>query len=163
MVRRLILLICLLTPVLARAAEATLFAPVPLAATPEAGGDLIVSNEKAARALALGLTATAAAQAEQVLARTTAGDAARDAAALILATARLEMGELAAAERALAKHGGTRPPAYRLRAGLIAARQGRWSAAQSEADGLRPEQLAAEERAWLFLLQGQRAEGAREA
>ena len=162
MVRRLILLICLLTPVLARAAEATLFAPVPLAATPEAGGDLIVSNEKAARALALGLTATAAAQAEQVLARTTAGDAARDAAALILATARLEMGELAAAERALAKHGGTRPPAYRLRAGLIAARQGRWSAAQSEADGLRPEQLAAEERAWLFLLQGQLAEAARE-
>lgn len=163
MVRHLLLFFCLLTPGLARAQEATLFAPVPLAPTPTAGGQLIVSTEKAARALALGLVATAAAQAERLVADPATDGATRDAAALLLAAARLDQGDLAAAERALARHGDTRPPAYRLRAGLIAARQGRWPAAQAQAESLRPELLAADERAWWYLLQGQLAEASREA
>ena len=163
MVRRFILFVSLLMPVLACAQEATLFAPVPLAPTPTAGGDLIVSGEKAGRALALGFTATAAAQAEQVIAQTPAGSAKRDEAALILAAARLDLGELAAAETALAQHSDTKTPAYLLRAGLIAARQGRWAAAQALADGVKPEQVVAGERAWHFFLQGQLAEAARDA
>ncbi len=163
MVRRLFLLIALLMPLLACAQEATLFAPVPLAPTPTASGDLIVSSEKAARALALGFTATAAAQAEQVLAQTQAGGAMRDEACLILAAARLELGEIEAAERALAQHGDSRKAAYRLRAGLIAARQGRWPEAQAIADTLKAELVVPEERAWWFFLQGQLAEAVRDA
>jgi hypothetical protein len=163
MVRRILLLITLLMPSLACAQEATLFAPVPLAPTPVAAGDLILSNEKAARALALGFTATAAAQAERVIAQTPSGGATRDAAALILAAARLEMGEFEAADRALAQHGKSRTAAYRLRAGLIAAQQKRWPAAQAFAGSLKVEMLVPEERAWLLFLKGQLAEAARDA
>ena len=163
MVRRLFLLIALLMPLLTCAQEPTLFAPVPLAPVPTASGDLMVSNEKAARALALGFTATAAAQAEQVIAQTPAGGAMRDEAALILAAARLELGEISAAEQALANYGDKSDAAYRLRAGLIAARQARWPAAQVFADSLKAEQVVAEERAWIFFLQGQLAEASRDA
>ena len=119
-----------------------------------AAGELIVDEETARRALALGFATTAAAQAESLLVKAEPNGAARDAAALLLATARLELGDLAAAERALAQHGDARSPAYRLRAGLLAARQGRLPAAQAETAALRPELLIAEERAWFFLLQG---------
>lgn len=163
--RRLWFLFCLLT--LAAGARAqpgpSLFAPVPLAPTPAAAGGLIVSEDAARRALALGFAATAAAQAEALVARESAGGPVRDAAALILATARMELGDLSGAERALAAHSDTRPPAYRLRAGLLAARQGRVPAAQAEAAALRPEMLAAEERCWLFFLQGLVAEAERDA
>ena len=162
MLRRLILLICLLTPLWLRADEAVLFAPVPLAPTPSSGGDLIVSAEKASRALSMGFAATAAAQAEAVLAKTPAG-AERDESALVLTAARLELGDVNGAERALAQHGENRTPAYRVRAGLVAARQGRWPAAQALAEILKPEQLASEERAWWFFLGGQIAESERDA
>ncbi len=168
MARRLLFILCLLglmSGVRAQSGqeEPTLFAPVPLAPTPATAGASIVSEEAARRALALGFAATAAAQAEGLLARAESGGAARDSAALLLATARLELGDLPGAERALAAHGDTRPPAYRLRAGLLAARQGRLPAAQAEAAALRPELLAAEERSWLFLLQGMVAEAERDA
>jgi hypothetical protein len=172
MPRRLSLLLCLLALAAgggraqpaeeARGAEPSLFAPVPLAPTPEAAGPWIVHEEGARRALALGFTAAAAAQAEQLVARAEPGSAARDSAALVLAAARLELSDLRGAERALAAHSDTRPPAYRLRAGLLAARQGRLPAAQAEAAALRPESLAPEERAWLFLLQGMVAEAERD-
>jgi len=164
MARRLLFLLCLAWLATGGRAqpEPTLFAPVPMAPTPMTAGDLIVDEESARRALALGFATTAAAQAEKLLARAEPGEASRDAAALILATARLELGDLAGAERALAAHSDTRPPAYRLRAGLLAARQGRYPAAQAEATALRPESLAPEERAWLFLLQGMVAEAERD-
>ena len=165
MARRLLPFLCVLflaTGVRARA-EPTLFAPVPFAPTPEAAGASILDQESARRALVLGFAATAAAQAEKLVERAEAGSAARDLAALLLATARLEQGDLRGAERALAAHSDTRPPAYRLRAGLLAARQGRLPAAQAEAAAFRPESLAAEERAWYFLLQGLVAEAERDA
>jgi hypothetical protein len=140
-----------------------LFAPVPFAPTPEAEGGLILGEESARRALELGFSATAAARAEGLLARAAGGGAARDAAALVLATARLDLGDLRGAERALAAHSDTRPPAYRLRAGLLAARQGRLPAAQAEAAALRAEMLVPEERAWLYFLQGMVAEAERDA
>ena len=162
MLRRLILLIFMLTPLWLRGEQAVLFAPVPLAPTPSSGGDLIVSAEKASRALSMGFAATAAAQAEAVLAKTPAG-AERDESALVLTAARLELGDINGAERALAQHGENRTPAYRVRAGLVAARQGRWPAAQALAESLKPEQLASEERAWWFFLGGQIAESGRDA
>jgi outer membrane protein assembly factor BamD (BamD/ComL family) len=143
--------------------ETSLFAPVPLAPTPVATGALIVGEESARRALALGFTATAAAQAEKLAVEAPEGSVARDAAALIAAAARLELGDGVAAERALGWHGAERPAAYRLRAGLLAARQGRIAAAQAEAAAIRVEALPAEERAWFYLLQGMLAEEARDA
>ena len=167
MARRLPFILCLLALTAGgraqSGAEESLFPPVPLAPTPTTAGALIMDEETARRALALGFATTAAAQAESLLANTAAGEAARDAAALLLATARLELGDLSGVERALAQHGDTRPPAYRLRAGLLAARQGRLTAAQAEAAALRPEFLPAEERAWFFLLQGMVAEAERDA
>ena len=168
MARRLLFILCLLALTAGGRAqsgtgEPTLFAPVPLAPTPATTGALIVDEESARRALALGFATTAAAQAEDLLRRSAPGGAANDAAALLLATARMESGDLSGAERALAAHSDTRPPAYRLRAGLLAARQGRLPAAQAEAAALRPEYLAAEERPWFFFLQGMVAEAERDA
>ena len=168
MTRRLLFLLCLLGMTAGGRAqsgpdEVALFAPVPLAPAPVTAGPLIVDEDSTRRALALGFAATAAAQAEALVAKAEPGGAARDAASLLLATARMETGDLAGAERALAAHGDTRPPAYRLRAGLLAARQGRLPAAQAEAAALRPELLVADERAWYFLLQGMVAEGERDA
>lgn len=166
MSRRLPFLLCLValaTGGRAQTEPATVFPPVPLAPTPDAAGGLIVDEESARRALELGFAATAAAQAEKLVVEAAPGSAARDAAALILATARLDTGDLRGAERALAAHSDTRPAAYRLRAGLLAARQGRLPAAQAEAAALRPEALAPDERAWLFFLQGMVAEAERDA
>lgn len=165
MARRLTFILCLLSLAAggrAQTSAATLFAPVPLATTPLAEGALIVSEESARRALALGFTSTAAAQAEQLVAESEAGSPERDAAALILTAARLEMGDVVGALRALGNHGESRPPAYRLRAGLLAAREGRIAAAQAELAQLRPEILPEGERAWLYLLQGMVAEAARD-
>ena len=110
MASRVLIFFCLL--VLAGAARAqeerSLFAPVPLAPTPWAAGRLLVSEESARRALALGLTATAAAQAEQLVAQAAEGSAARDAAALILAAARLELNDVEGAALAWANHGPER-------------------------------------------------------
>ncbi len=143
--------------------ERALFAPVPLAPTPMAAGALMVSEDSARRALALGLTATAAAQAEQLVARAVEGSAARDAAALILAAARLELNDPQGAALALANHGPERPAVYRLRAGLIAARKRQAAAAQAELAGVRFEALPVEERSWFYFLQGLVAELGRDA
>lgn len=143
--------------------ETGLFAPVPLAPTPLATGALIVSEESARRALALGFATTAAAQAEQLAGAAADGSPVRDAAALIAAAARLELGDVAGAERALGRHGPELSAAYRLRAGLIAARRGRVAAAQAEAAAIRVEALPVDERAWFYLLQGMLAEEARDA
>jgi hypothetical protein len=143
--------------------ERALFAPVPLAPTPLAAGALMLSEDSARRALALGLTATAAAQAEQLVARSAEGSAARDAAALLLAAARLELNDAQGAALALANHGPERPAAYRLRAGLIAARKRQLAAAQAELAGMRVEALPLEERSWFYFLQGMVAELVRDA
>lgn len=150
----------------AAAAEAvapTLFAPVPLLTpTPLAPGALLLDEESARRALALGFAAVAAAQAEQLVANSAAGSATRDSAALLLTTARLELGDVPGAARALSNHGPTRPPRQRLRAGLIAAREGRVAEAQAALASLRVENLPEAERPWLYLLQGMVAEAGRD-
>ena len=142
--------------------ERTLFAPVPLAPTPVAQAGLAVSEDSARRSLALGFAAAAAAQAERLVAESTEGGARRDAAVLVLAAARLELGDAAGAGQALAQHSPDRPMVYRLRAGLVAARLGQAAAAQAELAALQPEGLPAEERAWLPFLQGMVAELARD-
>jgi hypothetical protein len=164
MARRLLFLCCLLSLAAGGRAQPgpTLFAPVPLAPTPLAEGALIVSEESARRALALGFAGTAAAQAEQLVVNSSPGEATRDAAALLLTAARLELGDTAGAARALGNHGESRPPAYRVRAGLIAAREGRLPAAQAELASLRPEILPEDERPWFYLLQGMVAEAAKD-
>ncbi len=142
----------------------TLFAPVPLVeGVPVAKGALIVSQESARRALALGFATAAAAQAEQLVSAAEAGSGARDEAVLLLTTARLELGDTVGALRALGNHSEARSPAYRLRAGLIAAIEGRFPAAQAELAELTPESLAEEERAWFYFLQGLVAEGVKDA
>ena len=143
-------------------AEASLFAPVPLAPTPSAAGWLVVGEESARRSLALGFAATAAAQAERLVEQAALGSVVRDTAVLLLASARLELGDAAGAGAALAKHGTELSPAYRLRAGLVAARLGQTAAAQTELGLLRPEALVAEERAWYYFLQGMVAEAGRD-
>jgi cellulose synthase operon protein C len=142
--------------------EPSLFGPVPLAPVPAVAGALILSEESARRALALGFSTTAAAQAERLLANATTA-AARDAAGLILATARLEQDDAAAAARILARPGAVRSPAWRLRNGLAAARLGDTQLAQRELDGLQPEEIEVEERAWFYLLQGMVAEATRDS
>lgn len=165
MASRILFLLCLLVLTwTARAqTERALFAPVPLAPTPMAAGALVVSEDSVRRALALGLTATAAAQAEQLVANAAEGSAARDAAALLLAAARLELNDPDGAALALANHGPDRPAVYRLRLGLIAARKRQAAAAQAELASLRAEQLPAEERAWFYFLQGMVIELGRDA
>ncbi len=143
--------------------ERGLFAPVPLAPTPMAAGALVVSEESARRALALGLTATAAAQAERLVSQAAEGSAGRDAGALLLAAARLELNDVEGAALALANHGADRPAVYRLRAGLIAVRKRQAAAAQAELAGLQVDALPVEERAWFYLLQGLVAELGRDA
>lgn len=165
MASRLLFIFCLFFVVGAGRAQAerALFAPVPLAPTPMAAGALVVSEDSARRALALGLTATAAAQAEQLVARAVEGSAARDAAALLLVAARLELNDPEGAALALANHGPERPAVYRLRSGLIAARKRQMAAAQAELAGLRVEALPLEERSWFYFLQGLVAELGRDA
>lgn len=143
--------------------EPTLFAPVPLAPTPSSSGRLIISEESARRALTLGFAATAAAQAELLVTAAEPDSATRDAAVLLLTAARLELGDTSGAAQALGNHGPARPPRYRLRAGLIAAREGRLAEAQAELGELRVEDLPVNERAWLYFLQGLVAEANRES
>ena len=164
MARRYPFILCLLALLTGGRAQTgpTLFAPVPLAPTPADSGALVVSEESARRALALGFVAAAAAQAERLWERAAPGGPARDAAALVLCSARLELGDTAGAARALAGHGDPAAAARRLRAGLIAAREARWPAAQAELAALRPEILPEEERAWFWLLSGMTAEGLRD-
>lgn len=139
--------------------EQALFAPVPLLTpTPLPSGALLLDEESARRALALGFASVAAAQAEQLVQRSTDGGAARDAAVLLLTTARLELGDVRGAADALAQHSDARPPSHRLRAGLIALREGRLAEAKAASASLRVDDLAKAERAWLYLLQGMIAE-----
>ncbi|HEY0945973.1 MAG TPA: tetratricopeptide repeat protein, partial [Opitutaceae bacterium] len=81
-----------------------------------------------------------------------AGD--RNDFVLQLVTARLDEGELAEAEKAMARYVGPPTPPYRLRAGLVAATARRWDAARTEAAAIKAEELPAGDRSWLYYLQG---------
>lgn len=143
-------------------AETTLFAPVPLTTAPDAAGPWIVSTTSARRSLDLGFAASAAAQAEKLLARTDLPDAEREEVVLLLATARLEQGRPAAAETALTGLTDVRSPRIGLLRGLIAARQSDFVAARNAITGLQPEDFAPRERTWYHYLEAQLAEAVKD-
>ncbi len=100
---------------------------------------------------------------ERWLAVPAAPGAERDSVVLLLVSARLNQGDTTAAARALQLHSAARPAAWHLRAGLIAARQGRGDTARTELDAITPGTLPADERAWFYFLQGMVADADKDA
>ncbi len=146
-----------------RAAE-PLAPPAPLVttATMPAPGGRLESLDNARRMLALGISSVAAGAFEKLLAAPDTPATERNALVLDLVSARLNAGDTAAAAKALQGFTGPTTAAYQLRAGLIAARQGRFSDARTALTAARPEELVEGERAWVYFLQGMLADAVRD-
>jgi TolA-binding protein len=133
------------------AAEA-LAGPTPLT-TPAPGttageaADLLAS---ARRAQELGLPTVAISLYEQLM---TQPGADRAALTLPLATALLDAGRAADAERVLSASPGPRSPEWRLRMGLAAAQQKKLDVASDQANHINVDQLTRPDRAWFWFLQ----------
>jgi tetratricopeptide (TPR) repeat protein len=146
-------------------AAGSLGAPAPLLteARPSEPGAALATLGAARNALAVGLPSLAAGLYEQLLGATAEPmGATRDGLRIELATARLGEGDTAAAERALQGVTGVRTAAWHLRAGLVAARQRRWETARTELAAAGSGPLAADDRAWLYFLQGMTLDAARD-
>lgn len=142
-------------------AQEPLIAPVPLAGQPPAApGPALLSAAAAQSALELGFPSVAAGLYTELLDRPElpAGD--RNQLVLQLVTALLDDGRLADAEKAMARYIGPPGPAYRLRAGLVAATGKRWDAARTEAAAIKADELSPGDRSWLYYLQGLIADAA---
>ncbi len=118
------------------------------------GGELR-SFVAARRAVELGFPSVAAEIYEQLLKSVRTAGADRDVIVLELVTARLNEGRTEEAEKILKNYTGASVPAYELRAGLIAVRRKRIDAAKAVVASVRPEDLMAGDRGWLYFLQGQ--------
>ena len=155
MSRRLLPILLLAVSGVAPAAEPALFPDAPLAAPARAPAGAMLLRLAAARsALALGFPSVAAALDEELLAAAETPAADRNALVLDLVSARLNEGQLAEAGQALQRYTGRPDAAYRLRAGLIAVRSKRLDLARAAVAAIRPEELPAGDRGWLYLLQG---------
>jgi TolA-binding protein len=138
--------------------QAPLNRPVPLlpSAAALSPGEGELARVAARRAQDLGFPALAADLYRGLLGAEPAGALPGDRTALTLAwaTALLDDNRPAEAEQALRAVAGPRGAAWHLRAGLVAARQGRSEAARVEAAAVRTDELAPEDRPWFFFLQG---------
>ena len=146
----------------ARAQEA-LNPPAPLtvraagAAVSPGGG--VVTREAAQRALELGFPSVAVGIARQLLAATEAAGAPpagadRGELTLALATALLDDGQPAEAEKVLGEFVGLRGSAWHLRAGLAAVQLKKVDVARGELTAIRADELSPADRAWASFLQG---------
>ena len=146
----------------ARAQEA-LNPPAPLtvraagAAVSPGGG--VVTREAAQRALELGFPSVAVGIARQLLAATEAAGAPpagadRGELTLALATALLDDGQPAEAEKVLGEWVGVRGSAWHLRAGLAAVQLKKVDVARGELTAIRADELSPADRAWASFLQG---------
>ncbi len=140
-------------------AQAPLNAPVPLvppvrAASP---GESALALAAAERAEEMGFPTAAAALYRGLLAAP-AGD--RSRLTLGLATALLDDGQAAEAERVLQGFIGMRGPAWHLRAALAAMSQQKLDVVRAELTAIKDGETAAGDRAWWLYLQGQLADAA---
>ncbi len=148
------------------AAETPLFPPAPLsgpaadvrAAHPP--GDLLATETAADRALAMGLPSVASDLYLRLLAPDSGFDGDRSSLRLSCATALMEDGRLDEAQRVLDSETGVRGPAWKLRAGLIAANARRFDAARQAIASVRVDQLSAQDKGWWYFLQGMLADAA---
>jgi TolA-binding protein len=153
---------CLVAGGAGRAQEA-LNPPAPLtvraAGTTVSPGGGVVTREAAQRALELGFPSVAAGIYRQLLAATEAAGAppaGADRGDLLLAwaTALLDDGQPAEAEKVLGEWVGGRGSAWHLRAGLAAVQLKKVDVARGELAAIRVEELSAADRAWASFLQG---------
>ncbi len=149
-----LVLSCLGAAAVGRAQE-PLNPPAPLvrsagSAVGSAGGGA-VTLAAAQRAQEMGFTSVAAGIYRQLLA---APDADRAALTLALATALLDDGQPAEAEKILQAWAGPRGPAWHLRAGLAAVQLKKTDAARTELAAIRLEELTPADAAWASFLQG---------
>jgi TolA-binding protein len=114
-------------------------------------GAIVASLEAAQRAQELGLPTVAIGLYEELMA---APGADRTALTLPLATALLDAGRAADAEKVLNEYSGARGPEWRLRVGLAAAQQKRFDVARDQVDHINVDQLTRPDRAWFWFLQG---------
>ncbi len=144
-----------------RAQNAAL-APAPLTVAIDlaglGSGELVLELAAAQHAAELGFVTAARASYETVLARADLAPAERERAALGLATVEIGAGRLEAAEAALARGADLLSARTRLRRALIALQRRDLAAAAPLVEGLRPEDVPAEEAGWVFVAQAMLAE-----
>lgn len=142
-----------------RAQNAAL-APAPLMVRidPAAPGDVVQELASAQRAAELGFATAARELYTRVLTRDELAAGVRNRAALGLAMVELADGQTEAAEAALARGAELFSPQTRLRRALIALQRRDGTTAAPLVDALRPEELPAEEAAWVFVAQAMLAE-----
>ncbi|HWL16032.1 MAG TPA: tetratricopeptide repeat protein [Opitutus sp.] len=139
---------------LAGRAQTPLNPPVPFvepSSAMESAGRDALSLVAAQRAQEMGFPSAAAAIYRELMQRP---DVDREAAMLGLATALLDEGKGAEAERVLHAWEGPRSPAWHLRKGLAAWQQNFITTAKNERDATRIGELAPADRAWHLFLQG---------
>jgi len=147
----------LLLPLALAAARlaAQLAAPSPLVDAPVAApGGWIVAEGRADSALQAGFPATAAGIYRDVLRDEALPAETRHTVTLALATALLDAGDVAEAEKTLQNYVGPRGAAYQLRVGLIAANSRRMGQAKAALAAGKPEELSAADKGWWYFLQG---------
>jgi TolA-binding protein len=127
---------------------------VAAAAEPESAGDRMLDLVAAQRAQEMGFPSAAAAIYRRFLEDPTRAVGDRSAATLGLATALLDEGLAAEAERVLDAFEGPRGAAWHLRRGLAAAQQGFVTTARNERDASRIGELSEADRGWHLFLQG---------
>lgn len=135
-------------------AQEALNPPAPLVAATGAvasPGAEAVTLAAAQRAQEMGFPSAAVALYKQVLAGS-GGD--RVSLTLRLATALLDQGQAAEAEKVLNSLAGGRGAAWHVRAGLTAAQLGRMDAAKAELGAIKAAEVAAGDRSWWLFLQG---------
>jgi TolA-binding protein len=146
-------LLALALAVAAGRAQSPLNSPAPLG--PPVPRRSLAENtlalESAARAHNLGFASIAADIYQQILA---APGADHGAITLALATALLDAGRSAEAEKALATMPEPRGAAWRLRAGLAAFQLNKRDEAQAAWDAIKEEELSAADRPWYWFLTG---------
>ncbi|HVU34307.1 MAG TPA: hypothetical protein VHE61_12790, partial [Opitutaceae bacterium] len=114
-------------------------------------GDSVATLAAAQRAQELGLPTIAVGLYQELLA---APRASRAALTLPLATALLDAGQAAEAERVLQALPAPRGPDWRLRLGLAEAQQKKFDAARNEVNAINVDELTRPDRAWFWFLQG---------
>ncbi|MCC6415571.1 MAG: tetratricopeptide repeat protein [Opitutaceae bacterium] len=154
-------IIFLLGFAIAAKAQESLNQPAPLVGeaaqgSVSAGGNALTLLA-AQRAGELGFTSAAITLYQELLAQPRAD---QPALALALVTALMDDGRFAEAQTALDRIGGVRGAAWKLRAGLLAAQRRDWAAAEAAVAGMKPEELSAAERGWLWFLRGVLADAA---
>ncbi len=117
-------------------------------------GDAAMALVSAGRALELGLSSVAVAECERILADPTVSPELRNAVVSTLAVALLEEDRAAEATKILNQYTGERGAAWSLRAGLAAVRERRLGEAKGLLAGIKPDELAEEERGWWYYGQG---------